>query len=493
MKNLLRPIVCAGALAALMCVPSFAAEPDAVPLLVNGEEAVFPDAVPVFRGDTIDVPAAAALEALGYEVAWDEPSQTITAEKGEDAITLTLGSTSASGGAVTLTKAPYVDPATWRTYIAAEDLDGLLPENFRTAVDYGFVVDSAGSLVMSGAEMAVIVDDVDAIWEENTETYALMDQYMDYAGQYKVGNWQLDGSYLLTIPSEGAVTPADGSQEYPAEITNTVGGDYSVITNQTAMQLAMGMSIGGTIMGEPIFPVDMDLDLRADLESGMLYLWFQSEDLEQLLSNVEVNGETSGFQIPDQWYSMDMKEIYDMAYGPGVYNEIVALSLESADASFSQTLRDLLSSDMISLSPEFTTRDYLALFNSMFADSSFEKTGSTYTSTPIDLTEDGVSVQMWVELFTSGGQINGYGVEMTMAAEDGSVLLTAEMRENEMTMAFDMDMPGAVISFTLDGAYRPAAGAPATEPPAGAEVVDIMESLLGTGELTPEPESSPAA
>ena len=479
MKTLIRPIVCAGALAALMCVPSFAAEPDAVPLLVNGEEAVFPDAVPVFRGDTIDVPAAAALEALGYEVAWDEPSQTITAEKGEDAITLILGSTSASGGAVTLTKAPYVDPATWRTYIAAEDLDGLLPENFRTAVDYGFVVDSAGSLVMSGAEMAVIVDDVDAIWEENTETYALMDQYMDYAGQYKVGNWQLDGSYLLTIPSEGAVTPADGSQEYPAEITNTVGGDYSVITNQTAMQLAMGMSIGGTIMGEPIFPVDMDLDLRADLESGMLYLWFQSEDLEQLLSNVEVNGETSGFQIPDQWYSMDMKEIYDMAYGPGVYNEIVALSLESADASFSQTLRDLLSSDMISLSPEFTTRDYLALFNSMFADSSFEKEGSVYINRLVDLTGEDDALQMNIQLFTSRSQVNGYGLEMRVEDESGYVLLTMEMRGDKMEMVFDVQIPDVSMNLTMDGAYRSTREAPDAEPPANGEIVDLMELLAG--------------
>ena len=34
-------------------------------------------------------------------------------------------SAGASGGPVTLSKAPYVDPATWRTYIAAEDLDAV--------------------------------------------------------------------------------------------------------------------------------------------------------------------------------------------------------------------------------------------------------------------------------------------------------------------------------------------------------------------------------
>ena len=66
MKKLLHPILCGGVLAALLCTPSLAAEPEAtVPLLLNGEPVSFSDAAPIFWGDAIDVPAAATLEALG--------------------------------------------------------------------------------------------------------------------------------------------------------------------------------------------------------------------------------------------------------------------------------------------------------------------------------------------------------------------------------------------------------------------------------------------
>ena len=113
----------------------------------------------MFQGDAIDVPVIATFQALGYEVAWDEASQTITASReGGTAVTLTIGENAAAGsnGSVYLDQAPYVDAATWRTYIPADALDALLDENYRVAVDYGWTTDSAGGLVMSQANMAVI-------------------------------------------------------------------------------------------------------------------------------------------------------------------------------------------------------------------------------------------------------------------------------------------------------------------------------------------------
>ena len=93
MKKFLRPLLCGGLLAVVLCTPSLAAEQGtAIPLLVNGRRAAFPDAAPVFQGDAIDVPVVATFQALGYEVAWDEASQTITASReGGTAVTLTIG------------------------------------------------------------------------------------------------------------------------------------------------------------------------------------------------------------------------------------------------------------------------------------------------------------------------------------------------------------------------------------------------------------------
>ena len=495
MKKILRPILCGGVLAALLCTPSLAAEQGDFSLLVNGEPVTFTDAAPVLKDGRSFLPAVTTFQALGFaqeDIVWDGETQTVTASKDGAAISLTVGdsavtwtgpswsqtsedgtsgSAGGSGGIAYLDTAPYIDPATNRTYIPV-----------------GLVADILGCRVAwDGETSTVIIDDVDAILAENTETYELMDQYLDYARKYSQGNYQVEGSYLLTS--------APGEMESGAEIIHTVGGGYSMVTNQTAMQFAMDMSIGGTIMGAPISPIDMNLDMRADLDTGMLYLYFQSEDLEYLMNNnVQINGETIEFQIPDQWYSLDMKAVYDEAYGPGFYEELIALDAASAseDMTFAQALEEILKSDALPLTSEFTTRDYLDLFNYVLADSAFERSGSTYTSTPIDLEEDGSRILVAFHLYTSGGKVNGYGLEMTIADTEGTALaLTAEMRDSKMEMLMDFQMPRELsMTMEIDGAYQRTSTAPTTEPPAGATVVDLMDALTGDIDPAPEPEAA---
>ena len=493
MKKILRPILCGGVLAALLCTPSLAAGEGDFSLLVNGEPVTFSDAAPVLKDGRSFLPAVTTFQALGFaqeDIVWDGETQTVTASKDGAAISLTVGdsavtwtgpswsqtsedgtsgSAGGSGGIAYLDTAPYIDPATNRTYIPV-----------------GLVADILGCRVAwDGETSTVIIDDVDAILAENTETYELMDQYLDYARKYSQGNYQVGGSYLLTS--------APGEMESGAEIIHTVGGGYNLISSQTAMQLDLGISIGGTIMGAPIAPTDMDLDLRADLDTGMLYLYFQSEDLEYLMNNnVQINGETIEFQIPDQWYSLDMKAVYDEAYGPGFYEELIALSAVSQEAAFAQTLEELLKSDTLTLTSTATTSDYLDALNQLLGDSHFQKSGSTYTSTPIDLEEDGSRILVAFQLYTSGGKVNGYGLEMTIADTEGTALaLTAEMRDSKMEMLMDFQMPGELsMTMEIDGAYQRTSTAPTTEPPAGATVVDLMDALTGDIAPAPEPEAA---
>ena len=469
MKKILRPILCGGVLAALLCTPSLAAEQGDFSLLVNGEPVTFTDAAPVLKDGRSFLPMAATFEALGFPAAdmtWDGDTQTAAASKDGTTISLTIGKNAIqvtqagaeAGVSIETDAAPYIDAATSRTYIPV-----------------GLVADALGYRVAwDGETSTVIIDDVDAILAENTETYERMDQYLDYARKYSQGNYQVEGSYLLTS--------APGEMESGAEIINTIGGDYNLISSQTAMQFAMDMSIGGTIMGAPISPTDMNLDMRADLDTGLLYLYFQSEDLEYLMNNnVQVNGETIEFQIPDQWYSLDMKAVYDEAYGPGFYEELIALSTASQEASFAQTLEELLKSDTLTLTSTATTSDYLEALNQLLGDSHFQKSGSTYTST---LEQDGVTILF--HLYTSGGQVNGYGMEMTTADPEAQMTMTMEMKGDDMSLLMEM----AGMTMEMDGTYRPSSTAPETEPPAGATVVDLMDALTGDIAPAPEPEAA---
>ena len=457
MKKILRPILCGGVLAALLCTPSLAAEQGDFSLLVNGEPVTFTDAAPVLKDGRSFLPMAATFEALGFpaeDMTWDSDTQTASASKDGTTISLTIGKNAIqvtqagaeAGVSIETDAAPYIDAATSRTYIPV-----------------GLVADALGYRVAwDGETSTVIIDDVDAILAENTETYELMDQYTDYADQYSQGTYRVDGS--LTLAMSDTFDTVD------------VSGDYNMITSQTALQFDADLAINADMSDLTFALPNLDLALRCDVETGAFY--FQSQAIS----------------ASDTWYSLNMKELYDAIYGPGFYEELIALDTASAaeDMTFAQALEEILKSDALPLTSEFTTKDYLDLFNYILADSAFERSGSTYTSTPIDLSEDGASVLVAFQLYTSGGQVNGYGLEMTIAdSEETALTMTAEMRGSKMEMLMDFQMPGELsMTMEMDGAYQRTSTAPATQPPAGATVVDLMDALTGDIAPAPEPEAA---
>lgn len=457
MKKILRPILCGGMLAALLCTPSLAADEGDFSLLVNGEPVTFSDAAPVLKDGRSFLPMAATFEALGFpaeDMTWDSDTQTAAASKDGTTISLTIGKKAiqvtqagaVAGVSIETDTAPYIDAATSRTYIPV-----------------GLVADALGYRVAwDGETSTVIIDDVEAILAENTETYELMDQYTDYAEQYSQGTYRVDGS--LTLAMSDTFDTVD------------VSGNYNMITSQTALQFDADLAINADMSDLTFALPNLDLALRCDVETGAFY--FQSQAIS----------------ASDTWYSLNMKELYDAIYGPGFYEELIALNTASAaeDMTFAQALEEILKSDALPLTSEFTTKDYLDLFNYILADSAFERSGSTYTSTPIDLSEDGASVLVAFQLYTSGGQVNGYGLEMTIADTEGTALtMTAEMRGSKMEMLMDFQMPGELsMTMEMDGAYQRTSTAPATQPPAGATVVDLMDDLTGDIAPAPEPEAA---
>ena len=339
--------------------------------------------------------------------------------------------------------APYIDPASDRTYIPV----GLVAD----ALDYNVGWD--------GNTATVMIDDVDAILAANTATYEWMDRYMEYGRKYTQDACQVTGGYQMEF------TAKDAALE---ESLFTWKGDYTMLQSQKALQFDTNMvfntsaSSQGDVSLDMNASIDMDAAMRMDLETGKLY--FQSKALSGML----------GAEKLDSWYLLDLKNTMDGLYGSGYYQDLLALAYQENDGGFGEALA-LLLREVTPVSPDMTTKDMLQLYNQLFSDQAFQKSGSSYVSSfqweGMDLT---------FTLFTNGGsQVNGYAMEMSANDPSGlSMTMTASMKNDKMEMNMEIDDTMMDMTMTMDGEYRRSGTKPAGAPPAGAEVVDVMDLML---------------
>lgn len=449
MKKLWRSMLCGGALAALMCTPALAAEEGDFSLVVNGEPVSFTDALPQLKDDRSFLPMAATFQALGYgegDISWDNDARAVTAKKDGVTLLLTIGKqeikvTGPEGEKIIPTDvAPYIDPASDRTYIPV----GLVAD----ALDYNVGWD--------GSTATVMIDDVDAILAANTATYEWMDRYMEYGRKYTQDACQVTGGYQMELTAESAAE--DGT---PEEGRFTWEGGYTMLQSQKALQFETDMAFSTSMPGQEA-ALDVDAAMRMDLETGKLYL--QSKALSGML----------GAEDPDSWYLLDLKNTMDGLYGSGYYQELMALAYQE-NAGFSEALA-LLLREITPVSPDMTTKDMLQLYNQLFSDQAFQKSGSSYVSS---LQWEGMDLTL--TLFTNGGsQVSGYAMELSANDPSGlSMTMTASMKNDKMEMNMELHGMGMDMTMTMDGAYRRTSAKPAGAPPTGAEVVDVME-LLGS-------------
>ena len=102
----------------------------------------------------------------------------------------------------------------------------------------------------------------------------------------------------------------------------------------------------------------IDLELRGDLEEGLFY--FSSDALTQM-SDPSVTG---------LWFKMDLKSMMDqLSLQTGLdYTDLLLMARAAQDMSFADSLA-LILREVPLTSASMTTRDLLALYNSMFSDS----------------------------------------------------------------------------------------------------------------------------
>lgn len=473
MKNVFRTALCAAVMTAAVCVPTFAVKADApVPakqgdfyVLANDQYVTFTDAVPQIRDSRSYLPMATVFDQLGFkDIQWNDAQRSVTASKDGVTVKLVIGSPSIAltkdGKTTTIATdvAPYIDAATSRTY-----------------VPFGLVADALGYKVgWDAGQKAVIIDDVDAILADNQATYQHMDDYMAYAKTFTQQDQKVTGSYsaVLDVDSEDADIG-------PMNVDATLKGDYTMIQQgQSAVQFKTGMTadakiaINGQDVTQAILgdtgvklPLSLDVELRGDVTSGLFY--------------VNMTGLSDLTGIPDQtWYKMDLKSMFDqMSDTTGMsYDTLMQLS---ADQGFQQTLADILKNAPVT-SVNGTTADTLRQLNDMLADSSFKKSGSDYVST---MTEDGATVKFTLNY--SGNKVVGYAVDMKADMDDmGSMTMTVGMKDKTLNanMAFTVDDgEGSLVklTMTMDGAYQATSQKPNTQPPAGAQIVDLLGDVEG--------------
>ena len=476
MKKVFRTALCAAVMTAAVCVPTFAVKADApVPakqgdfyVLANDQYVTFTDAVPNIRDSRSYLPMATVFDQLGFkDIQWNDAERSVTAAKDGVTVKLVIGSPSIvltkDGKTTTITTdvAPYIDAATSRTY-----------------VPFGLVADALGYKVGWDAEQkAVIIDDVDAILADNQATYQRMDDYMAYAKAFTQQDQKVTGSY-------NAAFDVDSEDEDigPMNVDATLKGSYEMIQQgQSAMQFKTGMTadakiaINGQDVTQSILggtgvklPLNVDVDLRGDLTSGLFYM------------NMTGLSDLTG--TSDQtWYKLDLKDMFDqMSDTTGMdYATLMQLSAASSDQSFQQTLADILKNAPVT-SVNGTTADTLRQMNSLLADSAFKKSGSDYVST---MTEDGATVKFTLNY--SGNKVNGYAMDMTMGLDGlGSMTMTAGMKDKTLNanMAFTVDDgEGSLVklTMTMDGTYQATSQKPNTQPPAGAQIVDLLGDVEG--------------
>ena len=158
------------------------------------------------------------------------------------------------------------------------------------------------------------------------------------------------------------------------------------------------------------------------------------------------------------------------------YAGLLRLSKESQSMSFAEYLSSALK--LIPLTDSScTTSQVLDIINTLCADSAFTKSGSTYVN-KLDLGEYLEGAYLTFTLYTSGGKVNGYGMDFAADVGNETALsMTAQIKDKKMSLRMDVDTDDGYdkvsLSMTMDGTYQSTSSKPVTEPPAGTVIIEL--------------------
>lgn len=458
--------LCAAAMMVSVLSVSAWAVPSGITVQVNGQEVPFPDAEPESKNGRTFIPVRAAFEALGAEVTWDQADKSVTAVKGDTTVVMALDSTKAEvtkdgqKQELTMDVAPYSKGG--RTYVPVR----FAAEAFSCAVGW------------DGDEHTVMIVDVDALLGdatfENLDGWVRADLEREVPNPAKTTGQM---SLKMTMPdAQGKI------QAYPLSAT------FSGISTDTKAELQMEMDFAELFAlfagGNDLSAADKAelkklsqaaVETRMDLESGKIYFTI---DCPLLLTMI---GE--GLGDGNVWYLMDLAKLSGAGgFDYQSYLQGIEEMLGSEYAGF----RELMVSVLSDLELTSAAYDYEMLQTSaeilcaLLSDQAMVKSGSNYTVNWALKEDSSVLGQIKMTYQTSGDRL--VGVKMEMTIDDGMDGMTLKMNVREdgtnTTMDMDIDLGSDLkLSFALSAKTVQANAQPAVEPPAGVQIVDIMDVL----------------
>lgn len=441
MKKWIRTVLLTFSAALLFCGSAFAA--DEIKVQVNGEAVVFSDAQPEAKAGRTFIPMRATFRALGFadeNIMWDAATSQVTAKRDALEISLKLGENQ-----IKITNAEGVR-------VIATDAAAYASNN-RTYVPVRFVAEAAGCNVgWDAADRVVLIDDIAAIFENNAETYDLMNQYLDYNRNLSKGNVAMNGELGLAM-------------EIADVMSLGMGGKFDAIANMTDVEMNMDLEL---LLDMPIedengevlnMQQNQEISVSAcgDMDAGLLY--FKADALSEMM----------GMQ-GDVWFKMDMNAMMPADVVGMDYGALLQISKQSLEMSFEESLAAVL--QFLPLTDDaVTAKNVLDVVNQFCADSAFVKDGSDY----ISVNEyEGVAFDF--VLHTAGGQINGCSVGVALDGQE-ILMMTMQGKDVVMLMQFVDDTAGVGVEMTLGATYSKSSKAPTVEPPKKATIVDIMDMM----------------
>lgn len=472
------------ALTFALAVSASAVDADSVSVQLNGETLTFSDAVPTIREGRTMIPMRAVFEALGAEVSYEDAAKTVTAVRGETTVTMVIGQSTVqvkegeTARSFTMDVAPYVDAASGRTYVPVR-----------------FAAEALGCNVgWDEDDRTVLIVDVDALVEQ-AGPFTLMDKVMSSQQAVSTGNQKLtgtfDGKLSVQDPELGTV---------PMSLT----GEYHALGNDKAVEMSMDMKMdlsemanaAGMDPAEVAALSSLGMDAIVDMESGAYYMNLGS------LSGM-LMGTTE--PVDNLWFKMDMAQLMEEM---GLdWTELT--SEQAVQMSMADTLAEVLR--QVPLTDKDGDWDALqsvtAVFQALLSDKAFVKDGDNYVCNyALTLPADGqtVALNYKLTLKMSGEDVAGVELaanvdmgsegmvslsasamgetmklEMTMdVADELALSMKMDVTETTLKMDMSMDMAGMMeMEFHMNGTQTETTEVPATEPPAGAQIVDLNQMM----------------